>query len=215
MRLQKLLHSVGTNFDRLYKWQWGYVVLSTSIGVLVILLGILEGERSAGNLFSTAFFYGPFLTAIAFLIKKYGWEGFASKTIEVSIKILMKLLSIVLIPFVFIFNLVITTPYKFLITLVPEKLPFVLRPLYQFCWNLLFAGAAYYICWLIFSTNSQPSDFGSINIYDQSYKVVISGAEIAGFILFLGFFKFLFAYLRMLGNWLDKFKWQIKFVINH
>lgn len=234
MRGKELFHTSLSYLNRLYKWKWGYVVTSLSIAMIVFLLGLLDRQQSIWDLLFTAFLYGPLITGVAFLIKKYGWEGFATKTIEITIRIILGIASlcvrpiqklwnaylkpvaiVLAFPFILAWKLIYTWPKWLLFTKIPDLLPFVLRPLYKFCWSLLFASAVYYGFWVLFSIAPQPGDFMDIKILNNTYHVVITGAQLAGVILGIALLDFIPAYFGMFWRWLDRFQCQIRFVIHH
>lgn len=195
-------------FDKLHRWKYGFMVLSASISIIVFLLGLAEQQQSLGAVLFESVLYGSILAGIAFQVRKYGWQRFAERTVEVA----MKFIGIVNIPFAFVFNLIITMPYKFFIERLHNALPEVLRPLYRLIWYVLGAAFAYYVCWRIFSIDPNPKDFGSINIGYASYPVVITGIEFAGIIMFFCVLDVIPSYFGMFWNWLGKFKWDIRFV---
>lgn len=136
---------------------------------------------------------------------------FAEKILVVTIKSAALLVSLLIRPVLFIGN----SLYKFISKSIPNKLPVVFRPLYHFCWGILLSAGAYYLCWLIFSADPQPKDFGTINLFDRSYRVVSTGVEYVGFIMFFATIRFVVAYWRMFTRWLNKFNFRFQFVIHH
>lgn len=209
---KKVYQSIYFHLNRLYKWKWGYAVSSLAIALLVLLLGLLEGQQSFWDVLFTAFVYGSFLTGIAFLIRKYGWEGFATKTIEVTVKILLAVGTILIAPLRIIWDLLVGKPWRFIFDRIPKTLPTVIRPLYRFCWSLFFAFVVYFAVWILFSFEPQPKHFVDVEILGSTYHLVIAGLEFAGLILGFALLDFIPSYLGMFWNWLGKFKWNIRFI---
>jgi hypothetical protein len=196
--------------DKLISIKYGFYICSVFLFVLIYQYGRFLEQNTIPEIIVFSAFYALGITWYIFMARKYGWKKATEKIIEKSLKLVVRIIEIIIYPLIFV-----TKPINWLFfKKIPKILPPVFGPLYRFIWFVLIACLAYFLCWKLYSINPDPKDFGSINIKDKSYPVVIVGAEWVGLIMFFGLLDFIPSYIGMFFGWLGKFKWKIQFVLH-